>query len=103
MREPDVHVAVGAEGAQELDLGRRDAGVAEQREPRRQVGRGDVGAQLVEHLRVPLGRRRAVDALRDVTPQLGLPRAGRPRWCAPAPSVSLPCSHAVSSAGRWVA
>ena len=40
VRQPQVQLVMRREAAQQLDLGDRHAGVAEQRQPRRQPGRG---------------------------------------------------------------
>ena len=39
VRQPQVKVVVGGQGVEQFDLGARQPGVAEQREPLRQVGR----------------------------------------------------------------
>ena len=98
VRQPEVHVAVLAERAEQLDLGDRDPGVAEQREPRRQVGPvGRRRAAASSTATCRSARRRRADCGGEQAPQLGLP--GRSAATAPpAPSVSSPCSQSASRA-----
>ena len=89
--------------SQQLDLGDREPGVAEQRQPRRQVEPLSARAQAREGLGVPDVGRRLVDPGEQPPPELGLPDAGRRRAAPPAPSVSRPSRQSVTSVGRWTA
>ena len=73
LREPQVDVAVLAERGEQVDLGRRQPGVPEQRQPARQVEAGAAGAQRRDRRGVPHVGRRRVDAGQQPPPQLGLP------------------------------
>ena len=68
-----VHVAVRGQGAQHLQVGGRQAGEPEQRDPGRQVGVGGAFAQPAAGALDPLGRAGPVDQCPDVAPGLGLP------------------------------
>ena len=73
VRQPEVHVAVLPERAEQLDLGDRDPGVPEEREPRRQVDLLGAVAQRGEHLEVTSMGRGHADPGDEQPPQLGLP------------------------------
>jgi hypothetical protein len=68
-----VDVAVLAQRTQQLDLGHRQAGVAEEREPAGQVEAVGAVAQLLEGRGVAQVGSRCPDAVEQPTPQVGLP------------------------------
>jgi hypothetical protein len=68
-----VHVAHLAQRADQLGLGAGDAGVAEEREPRRQVETVAPRAQALERVDVAVVGWRGADAGDEPAPQLGLP------------------------------
>ena len=71
MRQPQVQVVVGGQRIQQFDLGAGQPGVAEQREPLRQVGRRLL--QAGKGFRVADVRRVGVDAVEQRAPQGRLP------------------------------
>ena len=71
--QPDVDVAQLGERREQLDLGRGQPGVAEQREPRRQLEPGAAGPQPRHRLVVADVGRRLGHAQHQPAPQLGLP------------------------------
>ena len=71
MGQPQVQIVVGGQRAEEFDLAGRQPGVAEQRQPRRQIHRPF--AQPRQRGLVPDVRRVGVDALGQRPPQVGLP------------------------------
>ena len=73
LRQPEVDVTVLTEGAQQLDLGHGQAGVAEQGEPGGQVEAVGAVAQLRERRGVAQVGRGRLDADDEPAPQLGLP------------------------------
>ena len=73
LRQPQVHVAQLAERTQQLDLGDRQPGVPEQRQPRRQVEPVTAGPQPRQRLVVAYVGRRRVHPRHQPSPQLGLP------------------------------
>ena len=68
-----MDVALGRQGVEQVDLGHRQTGVAEERQPHRQVERLGVLAQPRHRRRMALERRRRVDALDQASPELRLP------------------------------
>jgi hypothetical protein len=68
-----VHVAQLPQRAEQLDLGDREPGVAEQRQPRREVQPVAAAAEAVERVGVPKVRGPLADACDQAAPQLGLP------------------------------
>ena len=74
LRQPEVDVTVLAECAEQLDLGRRQPGVAEQGEPTRQVQPRPTGRERGQRLLVAHVGRRLADPRHQPPPQLGLPR-----------------------------
>ncbi len=90
-----MHVAELAECPQQLDLGDREAGVSEQREPRGQVEPVATGGQPGKRLDVPHVRRRGVDAVDHPAPQLRLPRqvAVEPAACTVCVATLAPVRH----------
>ena len=101
VREPEVEVVVGGERGQQRDLGARHPGVAEEREPRRQVARPSPGA----------GRRSRRGARAAAVHRPSPTRARHSGGCQlrsaasspPAPSLARPSSQSTSSCGRWTA
>ena len=77
VRQPQVQVVVGGQGVEQLDLGDRQAGVAEQRQPRREV---------------ELGPAAAARASRHAGRGVAAHRSARPRRCQ-----SLGCQARSSS------
>ena len=73
LRQPEVDVASLAESRQQLDLGHRQPGVAEQGQPVGQVEPGITVAQPPHGLGVPHVGRRLTDPDEQPTPELGLP------------------------------
>jgi hypothetical protein len=73
VRQPQVHVAVLPEGGEQLDLGDRDPGVAEQREPCRQMDRIGTVTQGGEDVAVAQPGRGCRHGCDQASPQLGLP------------------------------
>ncbi len=73
LRQPEVHVAVPGQRAEQLDLGDGDPGVAEEREPGRQVEAGVVRLEPLDRAGVADVGRVGVDRGQHPPPQLGLP------------------------------
>ncbi len=74
LRQPDVYVAGLAQRPQQLDLGHREAGVAEQRQPGRELEPLPSRAQARDGLGVAEVRRRLGHPRHQPPPQLGLPQ-----------------------------
>ena len=94
MRQPQVQVVVGGQRVEQFDLGDRQPGVAEQRQPRRQVGRRlpQPGNGFLRAGRA-VGRRRRGRPARATAAAASAGRR-RGRRCAPS-------SQSTSSCGRW--
>ena len=73
VRQPEVHVAVLPERAEQLDLGHRDPGVAEEREPLREVDLLGAVPHDGEHVEMTSVRRGQAHLGDEQPPQLGLP------------------------------
>ena len=71
--QPDMDVTLGRERVEQVDLGDRQPGVPEEREPHRQVERLRVLAQPRHGGGVALQRRRLTDPVDQAPPELGLP------------------------------
>ena len=88
VRQPQVHVAVLAEGGEQLDLGDRQPGVAEQRQPGRQVEDPGCSRSRARVSRWRSVRRRRVDPVERAGARARAARPGRRRSAPPQPSVS---------------
>ncbi len=71
--QPEVDVALLPQRGEQLDLGGREPGVSEEREPVGEVEPGFAPAQPGDRLRVAHVRRRLADVVEQPAPQLGLP------------------------------
>ena len=73
VRQPEVYGAARGQRGEQLDLGDRQPGVAEQGQPVGQVERRRLVTEPGQGVRVPLVRRRGADPVDEPPPQLGLP------------------------------
>ena len=104
LRQPEVHVAVLAERAEQLDLGDRQPGVTEQREPVGQVEPVTAGPRAGRRS-ARAGRRAGprAPASQQPPPQLGLPDQVLVEGPPGAVGVARPSRQSVTSCGRCTA
>ena len=100
VRQPHVDVVGLGQRREQLDLGDGHPRVAEQREPRGQVGHA--GAQPAEGLGVPDVRRRRTDPATSACQSRGC-QARSSSSVPPCPSVGRPSSQSTRSCGRCTA
>ena len=93
---------MGGQRAEQLDLGDRHPGVAEQRQPWRQVARSCL--EPLQRRGVPLGAGPArLTASASARHSGRLPGQVGVELVRPAPSVARPADQSTSSCGRWAA
>jgi len=69
----EVNIAMLGQGAQHVEVARRQTGQPEQREPRRKIGERRIVDKRFAPIDRPLGRARRVHGMSQTSPQLGLP------------------------------
>ena len=78
VEEEEVHVPLGRQRVQDVEVARRQTRQAEEGHARRQVDEGRLGPQPRAGVVQPLGRARLADAFAQPPPQLGLPAVVAP-------------------------